>query len=46
MYEIQKLLPQYDYLFYGDNAHMPYGDRSADDVRLLSFAGIQRLFSQ
>lgn len=46
MHEIKKLLPEYDYLFYGDNAHMPYGDREPADVKLLSFAWIQWLFSQ
>lgn len=28
MQEIRKLLPEYDYLFYGDIAHMPYGDKT------------------
>ena len=30
--EMQKLLPQYDYLYLGDNARAPYGTRSFDIV--------------
>ena len=30
--EIQQLLPQYDYIYLGDNARVPYGTRSFDTV--------------
>lgn len=32
MKEIKKLLPQYDYLYLGDNARSPYGNRSYETV--------------
>lgn len=44
MQAMRKLLPQYDYLFYGDTAHMPYGDRSPEQIRTYTFAGLQWLF--
>ena len=30
--EIRKMMPQYDYLYLGDNARTPYGTRSFDVV--------------
>ncbi len=30
--EIKKILFKQDYLFYGDNAHMPFGDKSSDEI--------------
>ena len=32
---IKERLPQYDYLYLGDNARAPYGPRPADEVRYL-----------
>lgn len=29
---VQKLLPQYDYLYLGDNARAPYGERSSETI--------------
>ena len=46
MERIRTLLPQYDYLFYGDIAHMPYGDKTPEQIREYTFAGLQRLFDQ
>ena len=46
MQAIQKLLPEYDYLFYGDTAHMPYGDKTPEQIREYTFAGLQWLFDQ
>ena len=43
---MRKLLPDYDYLFYGDIAHMPYGDKIPEQIREYTFAGLERLFSQ
>ena len=25
-------LPQYDYLYYGDSAHLPYGDKTSGTI--------------
>lgn len=46
MQQIRTLLPQYDYLFYGDIAHMPYGDKTPEQIREYTFAGLQWLFDQ
>ena len=46
MQEIRKLLPQYDYLFYGDIAHMPYGEKTPEQIREYTFEGLNWLFDQ
>ena len=33
---IRRLMPQYDYVYFGDNARAPYGTRSFDVVNRLS----------
>lgn len=37
-------LPDVPFVYFGDNAHTPYGVRDADDVYDLTTAGVQRLF--
>jgi glutamate racemase len=44
--EIAKALPQYDYLYLGDNARAPYGTRSFDTVYQYTLQSVQWLFSQ
>lgn len=44
--EIQKLLPQYDYLYLGDNARTPYGTRSFDVVCEFTRQAVRYLFLQ
>lgn len=44
--EIQKLLPQYDYLYLGDNARTPYGTRSFDVVCEFTRQAVRYLFQQ
>jgi len=41
---VTKRLPDVAFVYYGDNAHAPYGVRDADDVYELTTAGVQRLF--
>lgn len=41
---VQKRLPDVPFVYYGDNAHAPYGVRTADDIYDLTVAGVQRLF--
>lgn len=41
---IAKSLPQYDYLYYGDTKHLPYGDKSEDEIFELTKAGVEYLF--
>ena len=37
-------LPEVPFVYYGDNAHTPYGVRDADDVYQLTTKGVGRLF--
>ena len=46
MQEIRKLLPDYDYLFYGDIARMPYGEKTPEQIREYTFEGLNWLFDQ
>lgn len=44
--EIEAALPQYDYLYLGDNARAPYGTRSFDTVYQYTLESVKWLFSQ
>ncbi|HUR67438.1 MAG TPA: glutamate racemase [Chitinophagaceae bacterium] len=44
--EIEKKLPQYDYLYLGDNARAPYGNRSFDTVYHYTLECVKWFFSQ
>lgn len=44
--EIEARLPQYDYLYLGDNARSPYGTRSFNTVYEYSLQCVQWLFEQ
>ncbi|HMP30131.1 MAG TPA: glutamate racemase, partial [Saprospiraceae bacterium] len=44
--EIQNLLPQYDYLYLGDNARAPYGNRGFDTVYQYTLEAVKWLFAQ
>ena len=44
--EIVKKLPQYDYLYLGDNARAPYGNRSFDTVYRYTLECVQWFFKQ
>lgn len=43
---IRELLPQYDYIYLGDNARTPYGSRSFDAIFKFTTEGVRYLFSQ
>ncbi len=43
--EIVKKLPQYDYVYLGDNARAPYGTRSFDTVYQYTLESVKKLFS-
>ncbi len=43
--KIRELLPQYDYLYLGDNARTPYGSRSFEVVYEFTREAVLRLFS-
>ena len=44
LHGIRQLLPQYDYLYLGDNARTPYGTRSFDVVYEFTRQAVTRLF--
>ena len=44
--EIKKQLPQYDYIYLGDNARTPYGTRSFDVVYEFTRQAVEYLFRQ
>jgi len=44
--DIQRHLPQYDYLYLGDNARAPYGTRSFDVVYDFTLEAVKELFDR
>lgn len=44
--EIRKVLPQYDYLYLGDNARAPYGTHSFDVIYRYTLQAVQYLLDQ
>jgi len=42
--EIRKEMPQYDYIYLGDNARAPYGTRSFDVVYEFTVQAVEKLF--
>lgn len=43
---VAKRLPELPLVYYGDNAHAPYGVRTADDIFALTCAGVERLWAE
>ena len=41
---VSRRLPEIPFVYYGDNAHAPYGVRDADDVYELTTRGVERLW--
>lgn len=41
---VRARLPEYDYLYYGDTAHVPYGDKSEEEIYTLTSAAVRYLF--
>ena len=44
--ELKKKLPEYDYLYLGDNARTPYGTRSFEVVYQFTWQAVQELFDR
>lgn len=42
--KVRELLPQYDYLYLGDNARSPYGSRSFEVVYEFTLQAVEKLF--
>lgn len=43
---VVKELPDYDYYYYGDTAHLPYGDKTEEEIYSLTITGMEYLFAQ
>jgi glutamate racemase len=43
---VAKALPQYDYIYYGDTANLPYGDKTEEEIFELTKAAIAELFKR
>lgn len=41
---VARALPQYDYVFYGDTANLPYGDKTEEEVYELTKRALDELF--
>ncbi|MGM9988111.1 MAG: glutamate racemase [Bacillaceae bacterium] len=46
LYQALKILPNEDYLFYADTAHVPYGEKSKDEVKKYIFEAVDFIASQ
>ena len=44
--EIKKIMPEYDYLYLGDNARAPYGNRSYELIYKFTLQAVKWFFSQ
>lgn len=44
--ELQKLMPQERFLYYGDSANAPYGTRSTDCIRQLTLDAAEKIIAQ
>jgi glutamate racemase len=44
--EIERIVPQYDFLYLGDNARAPYGSRSFEIVHAYTLEAVRWLFGQ
>lgn len=44
--QMRRLLPQYDYLYLGDNARAPYGTRSFELIYRYTLEGVEALFGR
>ena len=43
---VSKRLPEVAFVYYGDNAHAPYGVRTSDDIYNLTCKGVERLWQE
>ena len=44
--EAIKILPQYSYVYLGDNARTPYGNRSQETIYQFTLEGVKKLFEK
>lgn len=43
---VRQRLPDYEYEYYGDTQHLPYGDKTEEEVYQLTKTGVEWLFAQ
>lgn len=41
--ELERLLPEEDFVYYGDSAHAPYGEKREDEIRALAWQVVEKL---
>lgn len=46
LHAVAKHLPMYDYEYYGDTAHLPYGDKSEREIYEYTRLGVEHLFAR
>ena len=44
--QLRKLMPEENYIYYGDSANAPYGSRSTEEVRTLTLAAAEKLMKE
>lgn len=44
--ELYKIMPQEDYIYFGDSQNAPYGTKSLEEVRLFAIANVESLLAQ
>ena len=43
---VTEALPQYDYVYYGDTKHVPFGDKTEEEIYGFTKAGMEALFAK
>lgn len=46
MQAVRESMPQYDYVFYGDTANLPYGNKTEEEIYELTREGVEWLFEE
>ena len=44
--QLRRIMPQENYLYFGDSANAPYGSRTTEEVRRLTLAAAHRIFEE
>ena len=44
--QLRKLMPEENYIYYGDSANAPYGSRTTEEVRTLTLAAAEKLITE
>ncbi len=43
---VRTVLPRYDYIYFGDTAHVPYGDKTEEEIYVLTKTAVEHLFDE